>query len=133
MFNCRCIIEQPPLGDTNMSIKIEADRVRMYEIKGVQALKHDDLPVEYMNGMPRVHMSRREEELTLIFNENGKIQVVFIRNGDMISEYDFVRICAHIEHASDRLHKINHKNDKTKTDEKENDVKEWTGPYTFEA
>ena len=112
-------------------MEIKVDRVHMYEIKDVQALKHGNLPVEYMNGMPRVHMSRREEELTLIFNENGKIQVVFIRNGDMISEYDFVRVCEQIELAGDRLHKINHKNDKKKTDGKE--VTEWTGPFTFKA
>ncbi len=116
-----------------MSMKIEADRVRMYEIKDVQALKFSDLPEEYVNGIPRIHMSMSENELTLVFNENGKIQVVFIRNGDMISEYDYVSICEHIELAGDRLHKINHKNDTKMTDNKEKEAIEWTGSYTFEA
>ncbi len=116
-----------------MSLKIRADKVRMYEIKDVQALKYSDLPEEYVRGIPRIHMGRGDEELTLVFNENEKIQVVFIRNGDMISEYDFVHICAHIEQAGDRLHKINHKNDINKIDKKESEVIEWTGSYTFEA
>ncbi len=120
-------------GDKNMSLKIKADRVRMYGITGIQALKYEDLPLEYAKGIPRVHMSKGEDELTLVFNDNGEMQIVLIRNGDMISEYDYVSICEQIELAGDKLHKINHKNDKKKTDNKEKEATEWTGSYTFEA
>ena len=115
-----------------MGIKIEAKRIKMYKIKDVRALEYDELPNEYMEGTPRVYMSKKYKRLTVIYNVNGKEQVAFIRMDSMVSEYDLTWLMEIVELAGDRLHKINHTND-NKTDKKDNGATELTGTYTFEA
>ena len=135
MFNCRCIIEQPSLGDTNMSIKIEADRVKIYKITEINMLSQVDLPSEYLAKPPHCYKTTIGNGLVLRYvdHKTNSVENVFINIDDEITERGFQFIADMIRVAGKRLHTINHKNDKKQIENKERDDVGWTGSYTFEA
>ena len=122
-------------GDNKMSMKIEADRVRMYKITGINMLSQVDLPSEYLAKPPHCYKTTIGNGMVLryIDHKTNLVTNVFVKIDDEITEHEFRFIADMIRIAGKRLHKINHKNDKKKIEKKENEFIEWTGSYTFEA
>ncbi len=118
-----------------MSMKIEADRLRIYKITGINMLSQVDLPSEYLARPPHCYKTVIGNGLVLRYIDNKTNLTVsnFVNIDDEMTEAAFRLIVNRIRIAGERLHKINHKNDTKKTDEKEKEVIEWTGSYTFEA
>ncbi len=122
-------------GVNDMSIKIEADRVRIYKITGIKMLTKKDLPDEYLARFPHCYKmaTGRGAVVRYINHETDLANTKMINAGDELTEHEFTFITMMIRIAGKRLHKINHKNDKKKIVKKERDAVEWTGSYTFEA
>ena len=122
-------------GDNNMSMKIEADRVRIYKITGINMLSQVDLPSEYLARPPHCYKTTKGNGLVLRYMDHhtNLVAHTFVEINDEITESAFRLIANRIRIAGKRLHKINHKNDKKKIETKEREDIEWTGSYTFEA
>jgi hypothetical protein len=122
-------------GDNNMSMEIKADRVRIYKITEINMLSQVDLPSEYLAKPPHCYKTTIGNGMVLryIDHKTNSVTNVFLKIDDEITEQEFQFIANMIRIAGKRLHKINHKNDTKKIDNKEKEAIEWTGSYTFEA
>ncbi len=118
-----------------MSMEIKADRVRIYKITEINMLSQVDLPSEYLAKPPHCYKTTIGNGVVLryIDHKTDSVENVFINIDDEITEAAFRLIANRIRIAGKRLHKINHKNDKKQIENKESEVVEWTGSYTFEA
>ena len=150
-FNTECIMgrveitTKPPFkgevvylkekGDNNMSMEIKADRVRIYKITEINMLSQVDLPSEYLAKPPHCYKTTIGNGLVLRYvdHKTNSVENVFINIDDEITERGFQFIADMMRVAGKRLHIINHKNDKKKTEKKERDAVEWTGSFTFKA
>ena len=118
-----------------MSMKIEADRLRMYKITGINMLSQVDLPSEYLARFPHCYKTALGKGLVLRFivPKTKLVNTTQVDIGDEITEQEFQFVANMIRVAGKRLHKINHKNDKKQIGKKERDAVEWIGSFTFEA
>jgi len=121
-------------GENHMSIEIKADRIIMYKLTEINMLSQVDLPDEYLARIPHIYKNKNGKGFVLRYINSGDkaVHTVFIDVGDEITANRFKLLEYHIKRAGQRLHDINHKNDK-KTNEKDNWAVEWTGSYTFEV
>lgn len=137
-FNTQCVIErlsQLSLGEKNMSMKIEADRLRIYKIKATNMLSQVDLPSEYLARAPHVYKTKNGNGFVLryIDHKTKTVNTIFVDVGDAFTEHKLAFIEKMIRASGQRLHDINHKNDTKETENEHKVSVEWSGTYTFKA
>lgn len=137
-FNTQCVIErlsQLSLGEKNMSMKIEADRLRIYKIKATNMLSQVDLPSEYLARAPHVYKANNGDGFVLRYfdSKTKTVNAMFVDVGDEFTEHKLAFIEKMIRASGQRLHDINHKNDTKETENEHKESVEWSGTYTFKA
>lgn len=118
-----------------MSMEIKADRLRMYKIREINMLSQVDLPSEYLARPPHCYKSRVGNGLVLKYIDlaTNTISTTVINIGDELTEHCIALVEEMIEASGQRLHNINHKNDKKETENEHKESVEWAGTYIFEV
>jgi len=125
-------------GNDKMSIKIKVDKIKKYKITDLDALSKEDLPEEYINGLPNVQKYGDGFILKYIDrNRTDEYNYVSINKGDEFTESEMRTLDHYIRLAGERLGRINQKI-KRDTDKKKNEtppkpIDDWSGSYTFEV
>ncbi len=139
-MNCRCclILDDTKEGDDKMSIEIKVDRIKKYKITDLDALSKDDLPYEYINGLPNVQKYGNGFILKYMDqNRTDMFHYVLINRGDEFTESEMRMLNHRIRLAGERLSGINQKikrdNDKKKKETLPKPSDDWSGSYTFEV
>ena len=139
-MNCRCclILDDTKEGDDKMSIEIKVDRIKKYKVTDLDALSKDDLPYEYINGLPNVQKYGNGFILKYMDqNRTDMFHYVSIGIGDEFTEPEMRVLIHRIRLAGERLGRINQKikreNDKKEKETPPKPIDDWSGSYTFKV
>ena len=115
-----------------MTIKITVERIKMYRVTDLSALTKDELPNEYVSGVPSVSMSPNGNSLAVVYSVGKDSHEYHVMSsGETYTDEELKDLWKHIVASGERLHQINHKNDKK--DKPKSPNNDWSGSFTFEV
>ncbi len=134
----RCVVLPYIKEGEKMNIEIKVDRIKKYKVTDLDALSKDDLPYEYINGLPNVQKYGNGFILKYMDqNRTDMFHYVSIGIGDEFTEPEMRVLIHRIRLAGERLGRINQKikreNDKKEKETPPKPIDDWSGSYTFKV